>query len=139
VGKEVWFIPYDFSVVLRRDLQFSSPQLWIFFFFFLSTSVFLLQQHWPVTYTPPPTMVLAIYGSSLTVLSSLRFKIDACSWVKGLLFGKEGEGLLHAAGRFWGRVRVTLSLSLLVFIPPLKQGGLFGTGLSVFLFLFWFL
>jgi hypothetical protein len=118
VGKEVWFIPYDFSVVLRRDLQFRSPQLSIFFFFFLSTSVFLLQQHWPITYTPPPTMVLAIYDSSLIVLSSLRFKRDACSWVEGLLFGKEGEGLLHAAGRFWGRVRVTLSLSLSLYLYP---------------------
>jgi hypothetical protein len=118
VGKEVWFIPYDFSVVLRRDLQFRSPQLSIFFFFFLSTSVFLLQQHWPITYTPPPTMVLAIYDSSLIVLSSLRFKRDACSWVEGLLFGKEGEGLLHAAGRFWGRVRATLSLSLSLYLYP---------------------
>jgi len=44
VGKEVWFIPYDFSVALRRDLQYSSPQLlffFFFFFFFLSTYVFL--------------------------------------------------------------------------------------------------
>jgi hypothetical protein len=63
-------------------------------------------------------MVLAIYDSSLIVLSSLRFKRDACSWVEGLLFGKEGEGLLHAAGRFWGRVRATLSLSLSLYLYP---------------------
>jgi hypothetical protein len=62
-------------------------------------------------------MVLAIYGSSLTVLSSLSFKRDECSWVEGLLFGKKGEGLLHTAGRFWGRVRVTLSLSPCIYTP----------------------
>jgi len=45
-------------------------------------------------------MVLAIYGSSLTLFSSLRFQRDACSLVEGLLFGKEGEGLLHAPGWF---------------------------------------
>jgi hypothetical protein len=73
VGKKVWFIPYDISVALRRDLQFSSLQPSVFFFFFLflflflSTFIFLpsflLQQHQPPSYTPPYTMVLAIYSS----------------------------------------------------------------------------
>jgi hypothetical protein len=33
-------------------------------------------------------MVLAIFWYSLTLISSLRFKRDACRWVGGLLFKK---------------------------------------------------
>jgi hypothetical protein len=32
---------------------------------------------------------------------------------------------------------LSLSLSLLAFILPIKWGGVFGVGLDVFLFLFW--
>lgn len=97
------FFPSTLDFLLLLPLHFCFPS-------------FLLQQHWPVSYTPPPTMVLAIYSSSLTVLSSLRFKRDACIWVEGLLFGKEGEGLMHATGWFWGRVKVTLFLSLSLYL-----------------------
>jgi hypothetical protein len=130
-----------FSVVLGRNLTSFSP---------LSTHIFMLLLPLWFRFSFPPSLVVPTgllhtffchgfshYWHSLTLLSPLGFKRDACSWVGGLLYGKEGMGLLHAAGWILGKIKgLSLSLSPCIY-TPFKWGGVFGVSLEVFLTLFW--
>jgi len=112
-----------FSVVFRRNLTSFSPP---------STHVFLLLLHLWFQFSFPPSLVvpanllhtffchgLSYFQHTLTLFSFLGFKRDACSWIEGLLFEKEGGVLLHAVGQILGRSKGhALSLSPLAFIPP---------------------
>ena len=131
-----------FLVVLGRDLtSFSLPPPPIFLFFFLSSFgfSFLLQLHQPTFYTPSLVMVSIIFVYFLTLISSLWFKRDACSWVEGLLFGKReriycmqligfalGKSEIAAIQGYlppiWGRGKVILPLSLHLY-PLLNERG----------------
>ena len=118
--------------------------------FFPSTLDFLLLLPLHFCFPSPAALADHLHSSSYYGFSHLRFFFN-CSFLSkvqercmqlgwGSSLWKRGRGFVACSWPVLGKSKGhPLSLSLLVFIPPLKQGGLFGTGLSVFLFLFWFL
>ena len=71
---------------------------------------------------------LSYFQHALTLFSFLGFKRDACSWIEGLLFEKEGGVLLHVVGQILGRSKGhALSLSPPPCIyTPLNEVGCLG-------------
>ena len=142
-GEKIWFIPTVFSS-FRKGFNkfFSSHYPW---FSASSSSLvsvfpsFLLQLYQLAYYTPFLVMVLAIFWYSLTLISSLRFKRDACRWVGGLLFKKRervcgmqltsfslGKREIDVVQGYWPpiqeRGKVILPLSLHLY-PLLNERG----------------